>query len=47
MFNLFGNKSISDVVPGDIVKVDMEVDILKTLQLDHGGWNQGIANVII
>ena len=30
---------------GDLVKVDLDVDILKQMQEGHGGWNPRMAEV--
>ena len=32
---------------GDRVRVDLDVDILKTMQEGHGGWNPKMADVCI
>ena len=31
---------------GDIVKVELEVAVLKEMQQNHGGWNDTMANVL-
>ena len=30
---------------GDLVKVDLDIDILKQMQEGHGGWNPRMAEV--
>ena len=30
---------------GDRVRVDLEVEVIKTLQNGHGGWNEGMTEV--
>ena len=44
-----GGKSFSSTAfaAGDTVSVQLEVDILRLLQEDHGGWNDTMASVSI
>ena len=30
---------------GDVVKVDLDIEVLKLMQADHGGWNDSMATV--
>ena len=30
---------------GDMVKVDLDTEVLKLMQADHGGWNDGMTMV--
>jgi len=32
---------------GDKVRVDMDVDMMKSLQHGHGGWTDGMMEVIV
>ena len=30
---------------GDVVKIELETEVLKLMQADHGGWNDAMATV--
>ena len=39
--------SSQQLAAGDVVKVELEVAVLREMQQNHGGWNDTMANVYI
>lgn len=36
-----------DLVAGDMVRVELDVEVFKALQQGHGGWNDAMVEVSI
>ena len=40
-------QSLQLLAAGDVAKVELDIEILKLMQTEHGGWNDGMATVNI